>query len=158
MPIKFNMDEVLEMACQIERNGSKFYRDASAIVPADQGAELLMKLAEQEDVHLDTFQQMRSELSAAETETETYDPYCEAALYLQAMADSKVFDSKELDGTETLDEIFKLALQAEKDSVAFYVGLKEMVPQESGKEKMSAVIKEEMSHIRWIIDEMKGAN
>jgi rubrerythrin len=158
MPIKFNIDEVLEMACQIERNGAKFYRDASGIVPADQGAGLLQKLAAQEDEHLETFQGMRKELSEKEQEETAYDPYDEAALYLKAMADSNVFDSKELRGNETLDDIFRLALQAEKDSVAFYVGLKEMVPNTDGKAKMSAVIREEMRHIRWIIDEMKGSH
>lgn len=158
MPIKFNIDEVLEMACQIERNGAKFYRDASAIVSDMTEADLLQKLASQEDEHLATFEGMRQELSAAEREDEIYDPDNEAMLYLQAMADSNIFDDKELSGNETLGDIFKLALQAEKDSVAFYVGLKEMVPQESGKEKMGAVIKEEMKHIRWIIDELKGSN
>lgn len=158
MPIKFNIDEVLEMACRIERNGARFYRDASAIVSDDKETGLLQKLAEQEDEHLAVFEGMRQHLTAAEKEDDTYDPDNEAVLYLQAMADSNIFDDKELGGDETLGDIFKLALQAEKDSVAFYVGLKEMVPDEAGKEKMSAVIREEMSHIRWIIDELKRSS
>lgn len=155
MSIKFNVDEVLEMACQIERNGAEFYRDASRILSGNGGNELLLKLAEQEDQHLATFEEMRQHLSESEQEENVYDPYNEAGLYLKAMADSNVFEGKKLTGSETLQDIFATALQAEKDSVAFYVGLKEMVPQQAGKDKMGAIIREEMSHIRWIIDEMK---
>ena len=55
-----------------------------------------------------------------------------------------------------LDDIFDTALQIEKDSIAFYVGIKELVPQKAGKDKMDKIIGEEMRHIRWIIDEMRG--
>lgn len=51
MGIKFNADEVLQMACQIERNGSKFYRDAQAKLKDSRADVLLLKLAEQEDEH-----------------------------------------------------------------------------------------------------------
>jgi len=156
MGIKFNIDEVLQMACQIEKNGAKFYREANEQIEGERSSDLLTKLASQEDQHLETFEEMRTELSGREVEEDTYDPYNEASLYLKAMADGHVFDSKELSGDESLNDIFKTALQAEKDSIAFYVGLKEMVPDQAGKDKMDNVIREEMQHVRWIVNEMKG--
>jgi rubrerythrin len=68
------------------------------------------------------------------------------------MANGHVFDlrkdpSKQLRGTETVEDILKLAINAEKDSIVFYLGLKDFVPARAGKDKVEEIIKEEMSHI-----------
>jgi len=47
-----------------------------------------------------------------------------------------------------MEEILKKAILAEKDSIVFYLGMKEMVPVNSGKTKIDAIIKEEMVHIK----------
>ena len=39
---------------------------------------------------------------------------------------------------------------AEKDSIAFYVGIKGLVPAKSGKDKVEKIIIEEMSHVSTI--------
>jgi len=44
-------------------------------------------------------------------------------------------------------EIFKAAITAEKDSIAFYVGLKESVSQKAGKDRIDAIIRQEYNHI-----------
>jgi rubrerythrin len=36
----------------------------------------------------------------------------------------------------------------EKDSIAFYTGIREVIPEAWGRDKMEGIIKEEMSHIR----------
>ncbi|MBT7259953.1 MAG: rubrerythrin, partial [Desulfobacula sp.] len=46
------------------------------------------------------------------------------------------------------------AIQAEKDSIIFYLGMKEIVPEKSGKAKIDDIIKEEMSHIRIIAQKL----
>ena len=43
-------------------------------------------------------------------------------------------------------------MQAEKDSIAFFVGLKELIPENFGRDKVEELIKEEMKHIRWLND------
>jgi len=150
MPMPFNADEVFEMAEQIERNGAKFYRAAAGKFPDVR--QMLLDLAAMEDEHLKTFQTMRAELSASQTEPPVFDPDNQAQMYLQVMADGHVFDVKadpteKLTGQETMPDILKTAIGLEKDSIAFYVGLKECVPYKAGKDKVEAIIKEEMSHI-----------
>lgn len=150
MPMPFNADEVLEMAEQIERNGAKFYRAAAEKFP--DVSQALLDLAAMEDEHLKTFQAMRAELSASETEPPVFDPDNQAQMYLQVMANGHVFDIKadpaeKLTGQQTVQDILKIAIGLEKDSIAFYVGLKECVPRKTGKEKVEAIIKEEMGHI-----------
>jgi len=51
-------------------------------------------------------------------------------------------------GTSSMEEILKEAILAEKDSIVFYQGMKEMVPENFGKTKINAIIKEEMIHIK----------
>ena len=51
-------------------------------------------------------------------------------------------------GAADLESIFKTALTAEKDSIAFYLGMKDLVPSAAGKVKIEDIIKEEMRHIR----------
>ncbi|MCP4450148.1 MAG: ferritin family protein [Planctomycetes bacterium] len=152
MSITFNPDEIFEMAEQIERNGARFYRDAAAQVPDKTTKAFLESLGEMEDVHLTIFSTMRSELTKGVNEIITYDPDDQGAQYLQAMADAhgtegKISVAQPLTGKESLKEILQIALNAEKNSVCFYIGLKNLVPSDTGKEQVDRVIKEEMGHI-----------
>ncbi|GAJ21204.1 unnamed protein product, partial [marine sediment metagenome] len=61
--------------------------------------------------------------------------------------DLKKDPSEQLTGTETVEDILKFAIEAEKDSIVFYLGLKDFVPVKAGKHKVEAIIKEEMGHI-----------
>lgn len=114
-----------------------------------------------EDRHLELFQSMRKQLTAKEKETTTFDPNDEAALYLRAMADGHVFDvsvdpSEQLTGKETMDKILRTAIGLERDSIAFYVGLKEKVPERLGKHKIDELIKEEVRHVGLLSNELRA--
>jgi rubrerythrin len=52
--------------------------------------------------------------------------------------------------------VLKAAILAEKDSIVFYLGMKEMVPEKFGKDKLDKIIKEEMGHIKILANELKG--
>jgi len=149
----YSADEIFDMAEQIERNGAKFYRNAAENVSDSETTDFLLMIAKMEDNHLRTFSNMREELSGKETESPTFDPNNEAALYLRSLADSKIFFKKDID-TSSLEEVFKAAIDAEKDSIAFYLGMKDLVPGHLGKEKLDEIIKEEMKHIRILNDKL----
>ena len=151
MSAKFNAGEILEMAAEIETKGAKFYRKAAKYNVA--GRELLQQIAAQEDIHYQTFEDMRRTL--ASNEKGGYDPYGETDLYMKAMVEGFAFEinkdpAKALTGKETLQDILKTAIQMEKDSIVFYFGLKQMVPPAFGKKKLEAIIQEEMTHIAWL--------
>jgi rubrerythrin len=152
MGITFNADEIFEMAENIERDGAKFYRQAAKNAADEKTRKMLLDLAAMEDKHLATFQEMRKELSAREKEEMVFDPDNQAAMYLQTMASGHGWEGKKsltenLTGNETLEDILKTAIKAENDSVVFYSGLKELVPAKAGKDKLEAIIKEELGHI-----------
>jgi rubrerythrin len=147
MSYDFNADDIFEMAQQIERNGAAFYRKAAESVEGEASKTFLTDLANMEDDHEKVFAALRSELSASEKAATVFDPQDEAALYLKALADTRIFFEKQLD-TSTLEAILKGAIEAEKDSIVFYLGMQSLVPDKLGKQRLDNIIKEEMSHIK----------
>lgn len=152
MSTTFSADEVLEMAEQIERNGSRFYRRASQGFTDSRARELLLDLAIAEDQHQKVFAAMRADLSPQEREPTVPDPYGEAVWYLRGMADGALFDvktdpSERLTGKETTEEILRTAIGLEKDGIVFYLGIKGMVPERLGRDRIDAIINQEMGHI-----------
>jgi len=163
MSITFNADEIFEMAEQIERNGAKFYREAAGNASDAEVKKMLLDLAAMEDGHEKVFAQMREELSAAEKESNVFDPDDQVAQYLKTMADfhgteGKAGPTEKLTGQESMAEILKIALQAEKNSIAFYVGIKNAVPSKAGKDKVQAIIIEEMLHVSTIGGKLQTLN
>ena len=156
MSFEFNADEVFAVAEDIERNGAVFYRDAARKTKDAAAKEFLEGLAAMEDDHLKTFAAMRGGLTERERQSTTFDPNDEAALYLGALADTRVFFKKEI-GAGSLEEIYMAAVLAEKDSIAFYLGMKEVVSGPAGKAKLEDIIREEMRHIR-ILSERLAAS
>jgi rubrerythrin len=152
MPTTFNADEIYEMAEQIERNGARFYRQAANNASDRETKKMLLGMAEMEDDHLQTFQEMRKQLGDAEKAPTVYDPDNQAVEYLRTMAESRGCEGRitpdlTLTGNETIREILEIALTSEKESVVFYMGLRSLVSEKAGKDKIEAVIHEELVHI-----------
>jgi len=146
MSFVFSADEILAMAEQLERSGAAFYRKTAEDAEDPTVKDLLIELASMEDGHIKTFSCMRAELSEKEKDRPTFDPGHEANLYLRSLADTRVFFEKEID-TSSLEGILKAAVKAEKDSILFYLGMKDLVPDYLGKDRLEEIIREEMSHI-----------
>jgi rubrerythrin len=63
-----------------------------------------------------------------------------------------------LTGKESLEEILQIALNAEKNSVCFYIGLKNLSPSDAGKEQVEeeANVDEVLQQLE-LAQESKGA-
>jgi len=147
MTNEFNADDIFEMAVKIEQNGAVFYREAAGQVEEKKNKDFLLELARMEDEHGVIFSNLKKELTAQEKMATTFDPEDENILYLNAFADSKVFFKKEKPDNN-FKNILHCAIQTEKDSIVFYLGIKELVPEKYGRSKIDTIIKEEMGHIR----------
>jgi len=148
----FNADEILEMAIRIEENGALFYRKVAGLQSDAKNREFLENLAAMEDGHRQTFAEMRNTLTEKEKKGRVFDPQGELSLYLSAMADTQGGEGSpsavdSLTGDETLEEILNIAIGLEKESILFYLGLKDMVPPKYGQDKIDEVIREERKHI-----------
>jgi rubrerythrin len=157
MSYDFNADEIFEIAEQIERNGAKFYRKAAENIDKPDKKKILLDLAVMEDEHEKTFKTMRAELTDDEKVLTTFDPEGDAEQYLRALADTRVFYNIEID-TTSFEEILKTAITAEKNSIVFYLGMKDVVPVHLGQKKLDLIIKEEMNHIKLLSNELLSIN
>lgn len=151
MAIRFNADEVLRMAERTEENAARYYRRAAQL-HSKEHTEFLLRLAAMEDDHKVTFAKMRAELTSAEKQPTTYDPMDESMLYLKTMADLHGGEGSPdlaaaLTGKESLEQILWQAIELEKKSILFYIGLEPLVPPELGKQHVDRIIAEEKSHI-----------
>jgi len=153
MSFDFNADDIFEMAEQIERNGAQFYREAAMGVSDPRSRTFLTQLAAMEDEHEKVYAELRKELKEQERTPTVFDPNDEAVLYLRALADARVFIEQTVD-FRSMESILKTAIQTEKDSIAFYLGLKEIVPLALGKKRIDEIIKEEMGHIQLLSREL----
>ena len=163
MAYDFNVDQILEIAEQIERNGVRFYKQMADRLDDQSLKNLLIELAEMEKDHERIFHAMRDDLTAKEKESTIFDPEEEAVLYLRALADLRVFDQKAesefdiphgLEEKEKIEKIFHEAINREKESIIFYTGMKELVGKNLGRDKIDLIIKEEMKHIRLLTNRL----
>lgn len=152
MSVPFNAGEVLEMAQEIERNGRRFYLRAAEGADDAETRSLLLDLAAMEAAHERTFAAMGEELKEAESPVAVYDPDGEATRYLRAAAGGHVFASREdpaawLGEGRPLRGVLEKAMRMEKESIVFYAGLRGVVPEALGQDRIDAVIREELQHL-----------
>jgi rubrerythrin len=105
---------------------------------------------------------MSQRLSQQERTEPFYDPQGEAAAYVRAMAAGQVFDLRSdpiewLAPDRDLPEILRKAIGLEKDSIVFYLGIREAVPERLGKDWVDDIVREEMGHVRLLDEQMRAA-
>ncbi len=159
MEKRFSLDEVLEMAEELERNGAAFYRLAADTIGDSHMRTLLRDLAAWEEEHQKIFARMRAGLTGEQRSAEALDPKDKKTLYLRAMVDGNVFDLKSdpaelLKGKTTAEDILQIAVGKEKDSVLFYLGLKDFLPNAQERASVESIIEEEMGHIAFLNREL----
>lgn len=157
MAFDFSADEIFEMAEQIEINGANFYREMADNISELSIRRIFLDFAAMEDIHKKVFSDMRANLSDQDRESTVFDPEGESAQYLRALADIRVFGQgiedrfaipDGLAETEKFRKVFWAAIGREKESIVFYLGLKDLVPEKFGKNKIDDIIREEMNHLR----------
>jgi rubrerythrin len=154
MPFNFNADEIFKIAQDIEENGRDFYKKASGDVADKRYKDLFLGLSNMEVDHYKTFSAMRASLSEKEKQPAVFDPMDESVQYLKALADMSVFYDKKID-MSNIKSILKTALTMEKDSIAFYVGMLNLVPERLGKNKIQDIIEEEKKHVVLLMEELR---
>lgn len=163
MSLDFNADEMFQVAVNIEINGANFYRKMSEKISAPPVRQMLQDFAVMEESHEKIFEAMREDISGHERDATVFDPLGETALYLKAFADLHVFDREAEDGFFLSDEmseeakirkILRAAINIEWESIAFYAGMKELVPETLGKARINEIIREEMRHVKHLTDEL----
>ena len=153
----YRLEDVFEMAMQLERNGHEFYATAAGFAEAGRAKELLAELAEWERRHEELFRDMRDIAVASGAAVEESS---EAAAYVHAVVDGKIFKNRDerlarLMGESTMEEILDMAIELETSAMLFFLGIRELSGE--GKEKIDAIIAEEMRHVSILSEQSKQA-
>jgi rubrerythrin len=148
----FNAREIFDIGMQIEVNGKAFYEAAAKKTAETALREFFLELAAWEATHIKLFGELRDALPKGAGNTPVFDPNDEAALYLQATADSHVFVRNKdmvalVAGCKGPLDIIDLAMTFEKDSVVYYTTMKKVVAKNLGQDKVDRLIDEEIKHI-----------
>ncbi len=147
----FSINEIFEIAEQIERNGYSFYMRAAEIAKNEDSKKLLLELAEMEKGHEDLFITLKKELNL-ETPIDFNDLDNSALQYLQAMVEGKIFINLQpndtvLVGNESMEDVRKMAIEFEKNTVLYFVALQNATKDQGYKDKIQKLINEELGHI-----------
>lgn len=146
----YNIEEVLEMACQIERNGARYYRRAADLVTDPAARALFVELAAMEEDHERTFDGLRADAATRAILLGDQDDL--VAQYLRALADGRVFrrDQSPADAIRpgiSAREVLETAIGLEKESIAFYLGIRDSMPASPGRDRIALILREEMRHV-----------
>lgn len=147
-------EDVFTMAIRIEKNGHGFYAGAAAKANDPETKKLFQELAAMEANHIESFKILRSSLPESALSPGIWDPEGLAESYLQASADTHIFTIEDADSrlknVNTAQEALNMAIQFEKDSLAFFLGIKEMLPDPRGKSEIDQLIRAEMQHVKML--------
>lgn len=144
MPAEMTLDDVYDMAIEIEADTSSFYRSAASACPNPQNSQIFKELAEMEADHKLVFAAMKDRSSRH--------PHIDQAQELSLVANLFATGVQEdlaerFTGLETASEILSKAIDFEKDTIVFYLSMKGLLEDASDKSKVDEIIAEELGHI-----------
>jgi len=151
----FKASELVNLAILVERNGEDFYNSLKQIIENKDAQKVFSYLADEEKKHIATFQGLLKNLEKYQ-QGEIYEE--DYKKYMKAMADSHVFINKSgkefAQNIKSFSDAISIAMKFEKDSILFFEGMKQFVP-ESEHKTINELANEERKHIVKLI-ELRG--
>ncbi|MCB5246573.1 MAG: ferritin family protein [Candidatus Cloacimonetes bacterium] len=156
----FSINEIIEMAVQIERNGYAFYNEASKRKDLDQvSVKFITWLRDQELDHEKTFMALRDDADMQELElTQDWEM---VSAYLKTIVDGRIFNSEESairKATEATDmgSLVDNAITFEKDTLLYFHALSDNISNPKAQAALKRIIGEEVSHVMRLNDFKKS--
>ena len=142
----FSAREIYHLAIQIEKNGEKFFREALEKISSPSLRELILWIADQELEHQEWFSKRKE---ALEDKDDDLDLAETGQAILQDILGDQSFSLKEADITHmnNAEDLLRLAVEFENDSILFYEMMGSLVEDEETSEKLQEIIQEERHHI-----------
>ena len=142
----FTIEDVREIAIQIEHNGEAGYRRAGAMAKEPELIRMLNWMADQEHQHARWFE----ELLSVETTPSGDEPVIEMGKeLLRNMVEKQSFslNPNHLASEGNVQQLLRQFIEFEKDTILFYEMLNEFVNQPAVKRQLAVIIHEESNHI-----------
>jgi rubrerythrin len=147
----FSVQEILDLAIQLEKNGESVYRDAVDKVAEPDLGSLLIWMADEEAEHRRWFLEVKKK-----SEADSINPLMEemSRQVFGGMLGDKSFSHRDVDFSKVdrLDDLIGIFIEFEKDTVLFYETLMPFIEDNSTLEYLKKIIDEENNHIKKLQD------
>lgn len=148
----FNATEVFRIALEIKDRCMAYYEKAQGVIQDSEVRELFETLVREEREHKAKIESLKAKVPPDGWAPPVSDPEEELDLYIKMMADQHVLNpARDLDArlaeVKTTQDALKLALQFEKDSVIFFLGMQEATCEGKDRDLLGILIKEEQDHV-----------
>ena len=143
----FAIEDIIDLAIQIEENGEKVYRNAAETISNPSLVSLLQWLADEEVKHAKWFSELKQKVRKS-----TDDPRLAeiGKSILLGLLGDETFSLKDADFSkiDQIKELLTLAIEFERDTVLFYEMMRPFIEEKETLDHLDAIIEEENSHIR----------
>ena len=150
MSDQFSIQEIIEIAIEIEKNGEAFYRTLVESANTARLRDLFKYLSEEEKKHKVRFEEILKSVGGYQISEIYY--ATEYMGYMKALADERVFTKDVfapdiVKNLKSSKEAIDLAIGFEKDSIIFLHEMQNMI-NDPEKETVQRLLNEERGHIR----------
>lgn len=148
--MEFNINEIFEIATNIEKSGNAFYKKAAEKIP--QFADFFNFLANEEISHEFLFKKMEKESLSEDYLKSIWNPDDIITQYFDSLTNSTIFKpeneiDKQFKNCSDVTDVIDWAIQREHETVLFFTGLKEGLKTENEKNILDQIIVEEIGHV-----------
>ena len=145
----FTLNDIINLAIRIEKNGEEAYRKAQEEVSNPSLAAMLKWLAEEEVEHEKWFTRLREKVA-----TVPEDPRLEemGKTILGGVLGDQSFSIKDADFSkiEDVNSLLELSVEFEKDTILFYEMLSTFIEDKETLSQLDEIIEEEKHHVELI--------
>lgn len=151
---KFTVQEIIEIAIEIEKNGRSFYHSLSESANTAQLKDFFAHLSREEESHIKRFEGILKDSGGYQISKLYY--AVDYMRYMKAIADERVFksDISVNDFAKSLKSIpsaIDKAISFEKDSILFLYEMLEILDNKDYRGSIQKLINEEKEHIRRLL-------
>jgi rubrerythrin len=150
----FTLNDVCNIAIQIEHNGERIYRAAGKRTDDPQMAQIFNWMADEEMQHAQWFESLHlpSPVPQEHQEIESM-----GRSLLQEMMKDQAFslENDRMEAVADLAGLFELSIEFEQDTILFYETLRSFIDEADTVEQLNRVIGQEHGHVRQL-ESLKG--
>ena len=143
----FATKEILDIAIKLEKNGEDVYKKAIEEISDPGLTELLKWMMKEEIEHGKWFETLKKDI-----ETQSKNPIADemGKQLLSRIIGDQSFSLKDVNFSKikTTEELIKIFIEFEKDTILFYEMLQPFINDSQTLEKLNAILEEENNHIK----------
>ena len=152
-------EDLVDLAFQMETNGAAFYRKAAERSSDPETRRVLAELQGMEEEHARLWAGVKVQLGGSEPIARAADEM--ASEYLRTWLSGVAFDRSPeqvaaIAEGGSVPEILRVAIGLEKETIAFYTGLRALVADDRVLSRLDSMTKEELKHVAELSRTLQG--